>query len=58
MRVDIGDVRLFFDMEGAKLRPDGATMREVPAPGVARLAVFENAGHGACRDQPDRSSRF
>ena len=30
MRVDIGDVRLFFDIEGAKLRPDGATMREVP----------------------------
>jgi pimeloyl-ACP methyl ester carboxylesterase len=30
MRVDIGDVRLFFDVEGAKLRPDGATMREVP----------------------------
>ena len=29
MRVDIGDVRLFFDVEGAKLRPDGATMREV-----------------------------
>jgi pimeloyl-ACP methyl ester carboxylesterase len=30
MRVNIGDVRLFFDVEGAKLRPDGATMREVP----------------------------
>jgi len=30
MRVKIGDVRLFFDVEGAKLRPDGATMREVP----------------------------
>jgi proline-specific peptidase len=30
MRVSIGDVRLFFDVEGAKLRPDGATMREVP----------------------------
>ncbi len=30
MRVKIGDVRLFFDVEGAKLRPDGAKMREVP----------------------------
>ncbi|MGA7869625.1 MAG: alpha/beta hydrolase, partial [Candidatus Binatus sp.] len=30
MRVNIGDVRLFFDVEGAKLRPDGAKMREVP----------------------------
>jgi proline-specific peptidase len=30
VRVKIGDVRLFFDVEGAKLRPDGATMREVP----------------------------
>ena len=24
------------------------------APGVARLEVFENAGHGVYRDQPDR----
>ena len=30
MRVSIGDVRLFFDVEGAKLRPDGPKMREVP----------------------------
>jgi len=30
MRVNIGDTRLFFDVEGAKLRPDGAAMREVP----------------------------
>src|SRR5208282_5085640 len=30
MRVNIGDVRLFFDVEGAKLRPDGPLMREVP----------------------------
>ncbi len=30
MRVKIGDVRLYFDVEGAKLRPDGAMMREVP----------------------------
>jgi pimeloyl-ACP methyl ester carboxylesterase len=30
MRVDIGGCRLFFDVEGAKLRPDGPQMREVP----------------------------
>lgn len=30
MRVKVGDVWLFFDVEGAKLRPDGETMREVP----------------------------
>jgi pimeloyl-ACP methyl ester carboxylesterase len=30
MRVKVGDTWLFFDVEGAKLRPDGATMREVP----------------------------
>jgi proline-specific peptidase len=30
MRVKVGDVSLFFDVEGAKLRPDGAKMREVP----------------------------
>jgi pimeloyl-ACP methyl ester carboxylesterase len=30
MRVKVGDVHLFFDVEGAKLRPDGPAMREVP----------------------------
>ena len=30
MRVEIGGCRLFFDVEGAKLRPDGPRMREVP----------------------------
>ena len=30
MRVQAGDVRLFFDVEGAKLRVDGPTMRVVP----------------------------
>jgi pimeloyl-ACP methyl ester carboxylesterase len=30
MRVQVGDVRLFFDVEGSKLRPDGPRMREVP----------------------------
>jgi proline-specific peptidase len=30
MRVDIGDCRLFFDVEGCKLRPDGPRMKELP----------------------------
>jgi pimeloyl-ACP methyl ester carboxylesterase len=30
MRAKVGDVNLFFDVEGAKLRPDGSKMREVP----------------------------
>jgi pimeloyl-ACP methyl ester carboxylesterase len=30
MRVQIGDIRLFFDVEGTKLRPEGPAMREVP----------------------------
>ena len=30
MRVQVGDVRLFFDVDGAALRPDGPKMREVP----------------------------
>src|SRR5579859_4814892 len=30
MRVEIGGCRLFFDVEGAKLRPDGPRMREAP----------------------------
>ncbi|HUY25893.1 MAG TPA: alpha/beta hydrolase [Candidatus Binataceae bacterium] len=30
MRVQVGDIKMFFDVEGAKLRPDGAVMREVP----------------------------
>jgi hypothetical protein len=30
VRVDIGGCRLFFDVDGAKLRPDGPRMREGP----------------------------
>ncbi len=30
MRVRVGDVKLFFDVEGPKFRPDGAKMREMP----------------------------
>jgi pimeloyl-ACP methyl ester carboxylesterase len=30
MRIQINDVRLFFDVEGTKLRPEGSAMREMP----------------------------
>lgn len=30
MRIQIGESKLFFDIEGAKLRPEGPIMREVP----------------------------
>jgi len=30
MRIQVGDSRLFFDIEGSKLRPEGQRMREVP----------------------------
>ena len=30
MRIQVDDVKLFFDVEGSKLRPDGPTMRKVP----------------------------
>lgn len=76
MRVKIGDVRLFFDVEGAKLRPDGATMREVPTvvllhggPGfdhsnfkpdfsrlteIAQVVYLDHRGNGRS-DRSDRS---
>lgn len=30
MHITVNDVRLFFDIDGAKLRPDGSVMRQVP----------------------------
>src|SRR5271155_2951590 len=30
MRIQIDDVKLFFDVEGSNLRPEGPTMRQVP----------------------------
>ena len=53
MRIDIGGCRLFFDVEGAKLRPDGPPMREVRA-NLVRFERFANAGHRIVSDQPGR----
>jgi hypothetical protein len=30
MRIQVGDIKLFFDVDGSKLRPDGPSMRQVP----------------------------
>jgi len=30
MRIQIDDVKLFFDVDGSKMRPDGPSMRQVP----------------------------
>ena len=30
MRIQVDDLKLFFDVEGSKLRPDGPPMRQVP----------------------------
>src|SRR5205807_6780779 len=30
VRIRVGDCKLFFDVDGAKLRPDGPKMREMP----------------------------
>ncbi|MBA2460499.1 MAG: alpha/beta hydrolase, partial [Actinobacteria bacterium] len=30
MRIDVGDLRLFFDVDGAKLVPEGPWLRERP----------------------------
>src|ERR1700719_4689130 len=30
MRIQVDDVKLFFDVEGSKLRPEGTAMRQMP----------------------------
>ena len=52
MRVKVGDVSLFFDVEGAKLRPDGDTMREVPT--VVLLHGGPGFDHSGLRSYFDR----
>ena len=49
MRIDINGARLFFDVEGSKLVPDGAAMREKPslilihgAPGLTDHTSFKS----------------
>jgi pimeloyl-ACP methyl ester carboxylesterase len=51
MRVQVGDVRLFFDVQGAKLRPAGPWLDELPTvlivhtgPGVDHLPYKEHVG--------------
>jgi proline iminopeptidase len=51
VRVQVGDVRLFFDVEGSKLRPNGPWLEEHPTvvilhtgPGVDHLPYKEHVG--------------
>lgn len=64
MRIEVNGIRLFFDVDGAKLAPDGRCMRERPTlilllaalrPGIGRITEFEHCGHGAWCDHPDRA---
>lgn len=49
MRIQVGDVRLFFDVEGAKLIPDGPWMRERPT--VVLLHPGPGFDHGPFKVQ-------
>src|SRR5436189_2075148 len=56
MRVDVNGVRLFLDVAGAKLRPAGAELAEVPTvvivhtgPGVDHLPYKEHVGPALAR---------
>jgi pimeloyl-ACP methyl ester carboxylesterase len=51
MRIKVGDSKLFFDIEGAKLRPDGSRMREVPT--LVLLHGGPGFDHSNCK--PDLS---
>jgi proline iminopeptidase len=48
VRLQVGDVRLFFDVDGAKLVPEGAWMRERPT--VVLLHTGPGADHSAYKE--------
>jgi len=54
MRVVVNGVRLFFDVEGASLAPDGPTMKEKPTH-LVRFERFAGCGHGVVTDAPERA---
>ena len=56
---DLGRIKCPTLIAAGELDPilpaaDSKDIAAAMAPGVAKLEVFENAGHGAHRDQPDR----
>jgi pimeloyl-ACP methyl ester carboxylesterase len=65
MRVSVGDCRLYVDVEGPGLVPDGPAMRERPTlvalhggpaeigPDLCTLQVVPDCGHAVWRDRPD-----
>lgn len=48
MRVEVDGVRLFYDVQGAKLRPDGPWLEEVPT--VVLLPPGPGADHSSYKD--------
>ncbi|MFA1545865.1 alpha/beta fold hydrolase [Actinomadura chokoriensis] len=56
MRIDIGDVRLYFDVEGAGLVPDGATMAERPV--LVALHGGPGADHSLFKPVLGRAAEF
>jgi hypothetical protein len=50
MRVEVNGVRLFFDVEGARLVPDGPVMREKPTLLLLRSPELSASG-------PERTER-
>ena len=51
MRINVGDSRIFFDVEGTKLRPDGPHVREVPT----ALLLHGGPGFDHSNFKPDLS---
>jgi hypothetical protein len=54
MHVDVNGTRLWFDVDGPALVPDGARMRQRPTVIVGRLEIIDEGGHFPWLDQPDR----
>ena len=60
MHVAINGVRLFFDVEGASVVPDGSVMREKPTAAalpahLVRFERFAGCGHAVLPDAPERA---
>ena len=56
MHVRVNGVRLFFDVEGAKLVPDGPVMREKPTLLLLHQRPgFADCGHAVVPDAPERA---
>ena len=55
MHVRVNGVRLFFDVEGAKLVPDGPVMREKADIAASRRPRFAGCRRAVVPDAPERA---